>query len=80
MGVNVPNPPDQLPPVAPVTEPFKLTFELLAQTVWFAPAFAVGAGVNVIKILSETALQLPLPVVVSVNVTLPLVISPEVGV
>ena len=79
LGVNVPAPPDQIPPDAIVTEPFKVTNALFPQTVWSAPAFTVGAGVMVIVILSVTALQFPLPVVVNVRVTVPAAISAAVG-
>jgi hypothetical protein len=60
---SVPAPPLHVPPVAPVTtEPFKVIALLFAQTDAFAPAFTVGAGVKVITRSSDTALQLPLPV------------------
>ena len=55
--------------------PERAAFELLAHTVLSTPAFTVGAGVMVILTLSETAVQFPLPVEVSVSVTEPAVIS-----
>jgi hypothetical protein len=53
---------------------------LFAQTDPFAPAFTTGAGVKVITRFATTALQLPLPVLVKVNVNVPAAISPTVGV
>src|SRR5690606_15763977 len=52
---------------------------LLAQSTWSMPAFTTGAAVKEIITWSVAARQLPLPVVVSVSVTLPLAISPGVG-
>ncbi len=71
---------DQLPPVATVNDPFSVTTALLAHTVWFTPAFAVGAGVIVTVIWSVTAKQPPFPVEVIVSAMLPAVLSAEVGV
>ncbi len=79
-GAYVPAPPLQAPPVAPVTLPFRASAALLAQTDTGAPAFTIAAGVKLITMLSVTALHEPLPVVVSVSVTLPLAISAAVGV
>jgi hypothetical protein len=67
-GLKVPVPPLQIAPVATVTAPFKMIALLFAHTVPFAPAFTVGAGVKVITRLSETWLQVPLPVLVKVSV------------
>ena len=67
-------------PVAIVTAPFKLMAALFAHTVPFAPASTVGAGVKVIKRLSDTALHVPLPVLVKVSVKVPAAISAAVGV
>ena len=53
---------------------------LLAHTLPLAPAFTVGAGVKWITLVALTALQLSLPVVVSVSVTMPAEISAGVGV
>ena len=66
--------------MATVNEPFSTASALLAQRVWSAPAFAVGACVMVQVTWSFTALQVPLPAEVSVNVTLPAVISAALGV
>jgi hypothetical protein len=63
-----------------VNEPFKVTTALFAHTVRSAPAFAVGAGVMVNVTWSLTALQLPLPTVVRVSVTVPAVRSASLGV
>ena len=54
--------------------------EAFAHTVPFAPASTVGAGVKVIVRLSVAALQVPLPVVVRVNVRMPPASSAAVGV
>ncbi len=67
-------------PVAPLTEPFKLITGAFAQTDAAVPAFTMGAGVKVITRLSETATQFPLPVVVSVRVSVPAASSAAVGV
>ena len=79
-GLNVPEPPDQIPPVAIVTEPFNNAVGAEAQTVWLIPAFAVGDVVIVTTIASETAVHVPFPVVVSVRVTAPAVLSAALGV
>ena len=80
-GEKVPLPDvDQEPPDATVTLPLKVTFALLAQTVWSVPAFAVGDVVIVITIASETAVHVPFPVVVSVRVTVPAILSAALGV
>ena len=80
LGSKVPAPPLHTPPVATVKEPFKATAALFAHTVRSAPAFAVGEGVMMKVTLSLTALQLPLPAVVSVSVTVPAVRSAALGV
>ena len=69
-----------MPPVATVTLPFRAMSALLAHTEELAPALAVGAAVKLSCTWSLTTTQLPLPVVVSVRVTLPLAISSAVGV
>ena len=79
-GVNVPEPPDQVAPVAIVTEPLSVISALFAQNAAPVPASTVGSGVIVIVISSVTGVQLPFPVVVSVNVTVPAAISPRLGV
>ena len=76
----MPVPPLQTPPVAPITEPLKAMAEALAQTVPFVPASTIGAGVKVMVRLLVAGVQLPLPVVVRINVTEPLLISAAVGV
>ena len=53
---------------------------LLAQALWFGPASTVGASVNVICTISDSGLQVPLPVEVTVKLTNPNAISPAVGV
>ena len=63
-----------------VTDPFKVVSGLLEQTVWFAPALAVGDAVKTMVISSVSGKQLPLPVEVSVNVTDPLETSEAAGV
>src|ERR1051325_7473285 len=79
-GVNVPAPPDHVPPEATVTEPASVTVALLEHTVWSAPALAVGAVVIVITITSFTPVHPPLFVEVSVSVLVPAVISAALGV
>ena len=49
------------------------------QMAWSVPALTVGAVVMVMIIASVTARQLPLPVVVRVRVTDPLVLSAVEG-
>ena len=80
LGENPPVPPLQIPPVALLIEPANCTLELFAQTVRSRPASTTGAGAMVITTWSFTALQVPLFVDVSVNVTVPAAISPKVGV
>ncbi len=53
---------------------------LLIQTEVFAPAFTLGASEIVTTNGSETGLQLPIPVVVSVNITVPAAVSATLGV
>src|ERR1700740_3725370 len=79
-GLNVPSPPLHCPPVATVTLPAKVVAALFAHLVWSGPAFAVGGAEKKIVIASLTELQVPLPVEVSVSVTLPEEISAAVGV
>ena len=76
----VPNAPVHCPPLAPVTDPIKFTVELFPQTDWSKPASAVGAGIIEIATSSVTAIQLPFPVDVNVNVVVPAVISAFEGV
>ena len=52
---------------------------LLPHRVWSAPVFTVGEGVMAKVTLSFTALQVPLPAEVNVNVTVPAAISAAVG-
>ena len=70
----------QSPPVAIRTEPLRVTALTSAQTVWSLPALALGTSVKVINRSSETALQTPLPIEVSVSVTEPASVSAEEGV
>ena len=80
-GVKVPLPDEvQLIPLAILTVPFKVTFALLAQTVWLEPALTVGEGVTVIVIWSVTATQAPLFKEERVSVISPAVISAILGV
>ena len=79
-GVKDPAPPLQTPPVATVTAPFRLTVGLFTHSETSAPAFDEGDGVKLRVTLLLTALHKPLPVVVSVKVTLPLATSAAVGV
>src|SRR5690554_73389 len=79
LGVYVPAPPLHCPPPAIVTDPSNDTCAWLEHTEIGLPAFAVGAGVNVIVISSETALHPSFPVVVSVKVIDPELISVVVG-
>src|SRR5690554_1311572 len=62
-----------------VTNPFRFTSGLLAQTTAFVPALAVGDGVKVMVSESVTAVQFPIPVVVSVSTIDPELISVCVG-
>ena len=80
LGSKLPAPPLQIPPVATVKDPASATAALFPHTVRSTPAFAVGAGVMAKVTWSLTALQFPLPVVVSVNVTVPAVTSALLGV
>lgn len=80
LGSKLPLPPLHTAPVAKVKLPFSEATGLLAQRVWLAPAFAVGAGVIKYVTWSVTALQLLLPVEVKVSVTVPAVISAALGV
>jgi hypothetical protein len=66
---------DHVAPVAMVNEPLRETTALFAQTVWSAPAFAVGAGVIVIVNWSVTGRHPPLFAVARVSVTLPAALS-----
>ena len=67
------------PPPAPVMLPAKITLGLWAHTIWSGPAFAVGAGIMVTVIILLAAGHNPLPVEVSVNVTIPVEMSPALG-
>jgi hypothetical protein len=79
-GLNAPLPlVDHCPPVAIVTFPFRLTFELFPQTVMSAPAVTTGASVRLITSWSVTALHPPLFVDVSVSVTVPAAVSAALG-
>src|SRR5690606_35697466 len=79
-GLYRPLPPLHCTPVAPVTVAFSTASALLAQRVWSAPAFTVGAGMMVKVTWSVSARQSPLPAVVRVSVTLPAAISAALGV
>ncbi len=81
LGLNVPAPPDHVPPVAPPpTEPASCTSGLDAHTIWSAPALAVAAGLIVTWTWSLAAPHGPAGSSdVSVSVTPPAAISPGVG-
>ena len=80
-GEKVPAPLQVALEAAPPNEPANVTVGLLAQTVWFGPAFTVAAGLMVIVIDAFTAPHGPAgSSVVSVTVAVPAVISPAVGV
>ena len=80
LGVNIPEPPDQIPPVATEMTPAKFASGLFSQLFKSKPAETEGAEVNVTTISSDSALHVPFPVVVSVKVSVPEAISPAVGV
>ena len=70
-----------LPPEAPVTVPERVaTVATVPQTTWLGPAFTVGAGAMVIVTLALTGEQVPFPVVVTVRLAVPEVISAREGV
>ena len=77
-GVNVPPPPDQIPPDAVDTEPFRVAEGEEAQMLWSAPAFTNGAFVIVTAIASLNAMHPSVDV--SVSVILPAVVSALLGV
>ena len=79
-GLKVPWAPLQVPPVATVTAPLRAMLALLAQSTPPVPASAVGMAVKVMSTSSVTAWQAPLPMVVSVRVSVPAAISAAVGV
>jgi len=65
----------------PVDEvPFRITEELLAQTLTPDPALTVGGAVYLIVVVSETATQFALLADVSVRVTIPPEISVALGI
>ena len=78
--MKTPSPPDQTPPLAPITEPFKDMSALLPQTDCGDPALTVGASVIDIETTSVPAAQAPFPVELKVKLTVPAEISPVVGV
>ena len=82
LGANVPEPFVVHCPVefAPKTAPFRVTAELLLQTVSSKPASTCGPGVRMILIVSLTAAQPPFPVLVKIKVTFPLDVSAALGV
>ena len=63
----------------PINEPANNTPALFAQAVLTAPASTTGGFVKVIRTWSITAEHIPLPVVVNVKLTDPLLSSIEVG-
>src|SRR5690606_6875305 len=58
----------------------RVAVALFAQRLWSGPAFTVGAGVMVYVTWSLTALQRPLPALVSARVTVPAARSAALGV
>ena len=81
-GLKVPVPPLQVPVVAPpVIVPAKLTFGLLAHTVWSADALVTTAALIVMVIASLVVPHGPAgSALVDVNVTVPAAISAALGV
>ena len=79
-GENDPVPLDDQVPVPVLDDPLNNTFGLLTQTETLLPAFTSGAGVIVMTIESETAKQVPLPVLVRYSVTVPAEVSAALGV
>ena len=79
-GVNVPLPLVVHVPLDVDETPFKITTALLAQTVWLTPAAIAGGLEYTMVTVSETGLQLPLFSEVSINCTLPAVVSAVLGV
>ena len=79
-GLKLPDPPDHIPPVAMLTDPFKLSVGLFPQTDLSKPALMVGAEVKEILTWSLTAVQFPFPVLVRVRLTIPALISAAEGV
>ena len=67
LGVNLPVPPLQVPPLATVTEPARFV-ESFLQIDTFGPAFTVGLGVMVTFTLEVTGVQ-PALTAVRVRVT-----------
>jgi len=55
LGLNTPAPPDQIPPLAPVTIPFRIVFGLCAQLVSLAPAFAEIGTLNAVTVTEAVA-------------------------
>ncbi len=76
----VPKPLVQVPALAPpLTFPDKTVTALFAPFVWSIPALTTGAEEKVIVILSLTSKQFPLPVLVTIRVTVPFAISADEG-
>jgi hypothetical protein len=80
-GVNVPLPSVvQVPALVTVTVPLSEAFGVPLQIIWSGPAFAVGAFVIVTLIVELAPIQVPFPVVASVKVRTPVLISAALGV
>jgi hypothetical protein len=80
LGVNVPVP-LVLHCAAPVLDvPLSVAFGLFEQTKISAPPLTIGAGLIVTTIVFVTAKQFPFPADAIVNVTVPTLISAELGV
>src|SRR5690606_37242727 len=61
LGLKLPAPPLQMPPVAPEMLPFRFIAGALAHTEASVPAFTIGARVKVMVRLLLADRQLPLP-------------------
>jgi hypothetical protein len=80
-SAKVPAPPVHVPPVAPVTDPFKLIALLFAHTDALAPAFTTGAGVKVITRFADHCIAIAVAGARQVSVSAcQQAISPAVGV
>ena len=80
-GAKVPLPDEaQVPPVDTVIMPSNRILPTFAQMLVSLPAADVGLGVIVMTIVSVTARHIPFPVDVSINVTVPVLISAPLGV
>jgi hypothetical protein len=73
LGLNVPDPPDHKPPVAPPpTVPARVTFGFPEHTLWLIPGATVGLGFTVIVLFAVIAVHPAGTFVVNLKVTVPL--------